>query len=97
MCDCSSNVPDHKFPTSYFHFPEITKQFTSPKNIEKTKNSRKRIKSTATTSQTANVSTAISQGLKKNVPKTSNSVHLVVFREMDTDVVLLLKVQKVFK
>lgn len=91
--ECMLNIPNHKLPNSYFDILELNKQFVSPAKIDKIKNPRKRLKSTTDINQTTEVSTALSQRPnKKIIHKTNISAHPVVFREMDTDVVLLIKV-----
>lgn len=95
LSECMLNIPDHKLPISYFDLSESHKQFTSPPKFAKTKNPKKRLKSTADASETANVSTALSQQSKKKITMKINcGPQSMVFREMDTEVALLIKVIK---
>lgn len=91
-----SNIPEHKLPMSYFDVADVNKQFVSPTRMnEKLKHPKKMLKSTHVT-QTADISTALSQRpKKKNILKT-NSSYSVTFREIDTDVILLIKVSSKF-
>lgn len=86
-----SYIPEHKLPMSYFDVPDVNKQYVSPTRTEKTKNPKKKAKS-ADVNQTADISTALSQRPKKRNISKLNSNHTVAFREMDTDIVLLVKV-----
>lgn len=87
--DCIVNIPDHKFPMSYFDVPELGKPFVSPAKTE-TKNASKKFKSTLAVDQTINNSTI--RPKKKTLSKSSNSVDTAVFREIDTDLVVLIRV-----
>lgn len=86
-----TNIPEHKLPISYFDVTDVNKQFISPTRNEKTKNPKKILKSTDV-NQTADISTALSQRPKKKHNSKTSSNQVIDFREMDTDVILLVKV-----
>lgn len=85
------NIPEHKLPISYFDVIDVNNQFVSPTRNEKTKNPKKILKSTDV-NQTADISTASSQRPKKKSISKTSSNHAIEYREMDTDVILLVKV-----
>lgn len=82
-------IPDHKLPMSYF---DAFDSKISPVKTEKIKNPRKKFKSSADVNQTADTSKTLSQPKKKSPTTSHNSLHTVIFREIDTDILVLLKV-----
>lgn len=88
--DCLTHIPNHKLPMSYFTTCEFNKQFVSPVKVDKSKNRKKRLKSTEI-NQTADV-TASSQKAKKITASKTNITYSLIFREIDTDLFVLLKV-----
>lgn len=87
-------IPDHKLPMNYFDVVDNKKQFISPVKIIKNSNPKKKMKSSSQVHQSMDISCASSQKPKKKqtTSSTSNSGHSLLFRQIDTDVLLLLKV-----
>lgn len=90
--DLMTKIPDHKLPMSYFDAFETNKHFVSPLKSEKNKKSRKRLKS-ADVNQTSDLSKIVSQQSKKNNMILNHSLHTIVYREIDIDVLLLIRVK----
>lgn len=95
---CIRKAPDHKFPASYFDL-SLEGNKTLPaiaKTDSKGKNPKKKVKSAATVEldETANTTahTQATQVKKKSsVSKISHTESNIHFRDLDTDVVILLK------
>lgn len=77
--ECMDLIPDHKLPICYF---DVQKQYSPIKEYKK--NTKKKFKS----NNTVNESTSSRVNLKKS---SSNSEQIITFREIDTDILILLK------
>ncbi|KAJ8931775.1 hypothetical protein NQ314_015307 [Rhamnusium bicolor] len=93
---CMEKAPDHKLPVSYFDsVSEVNKQITSPVKQDKIKNPKKKFKSAAVVNdadETIASTAATSQAKrKKSIVKVAVKELHITFREIDTDVILLLK------
>lgn len=94
--ECMEKYPSHKLPSSYLdYFTESYKQHASPKK-EKRKGNPKKIAKSAPeihdNDETVNSTAAPTKAKRKASTKSSQTDHHIHFREMDTDLVLLLKV-----
>lgn len=91
-------IPEHKLPMSYFDITtEINKQTGSPtKSENKIRNPRKKIRTAPVgneADETTDTTVQTSKAKKKTITKNSSNVELPMsFREMDTDLILLIKV-----
>lgn len=92
-----NSIPDHKLPVSYFD--SITEHIKQNITLgSKTKNPKKKIKSTTIINDaddTLNATVAPSHSKKKKSfsKNISQNEHPIHFREMDTDLILLIKVR----
>ncbi|KAJ8914604.1 hypothetical protein NQ315_017309 [Exocentrus adspersus] len=94
LYECMERAPDHKLPVSYFDSTtEMQKQMTSPLKADK-KGSKKKFKSAAVVSQgndTVASTSAAPVPVKKKKPVVKTQEFQVHFREMDSDLVVLLR------
>ncbi|CAH1173893.1 unnamed protein product [Phaedon cochleariae] len=93
---CLEKVPDHKLPSSYFNDgTEHNKQPIPPsKNESKIRNPKKKLKTAETINElddTATMTIRPSQGKRKKSSKVISAENVIQFRDLDTDIVLLLK------
>lgn len=82
------NIPEYKLPLCFFYVHDANKQSISPITVDKLKNA-KRVKISESINQTADVSTSQQ---KKKISVSSSQCHPNLFRDLVTDVVLLIKV-----
>lgn len=92
LCQCIDYVPEHKLPLSYFNSPKTTKQNIIHKFDSKNpKRARKaNHKSTETVNESV-ASTSVNTQTTKSTSTPKKTPHEFCFRELDTDVMMLLR------